>query len=109
MTTALLIACTSCAKNFVDGTTNAAGWSFMFLLAVIVPVLGTRGDRRCADRHLDRRFARILGHDDRSRDVGESSPDLRHHEVSGYELGLGVRRVDGPGPDGWHKPAIDGT
>ena len=38
-----LLACATCANNFVEGETNAAGWSILFLLAVIVPVLGGVG------------------------------------------------------------------
>lgn len=34
-----LLACATCANNFKDGGTNAAGWSIMFMLAVIVPML----------------------------------------------------------------------
>jgi len=34
----LTLACITCAKNFQDSG-NAAGWSILFLLAVIVPVL----------------------------------------------------------------------
>ena len=38
------IACTTCAQNFVDSNgPNAAGWSIMFLLAVILGMLGTIG------------------------------------------------------------------
>lgn len=39
MSAPFLIACSTCANNFVDGETDAAGWSILFLLAVIVPVL----------------------------------------------------------------------
>ena len=36
----LLIGCATCANNFIEGGgPNAAGWSILFLLAVIVPVL----------------------------------------------------------------------
>lgn len=39
-----LIACTTCANNFVDGNgPNAAGWSIMFLLVVILGMLGMIG------------------------------------------------------------------
>jgi hypothetical protein len=34
-----LLACATCAANFEDDTTNAAGWSIFFLLGVILPVL----------------------------------------------------------------------
>ena len=34
-----LLACATCASNFQDETTNAAGWSIFFLLGVILPVL----------------------------------------------------------------------
>lgn len=37
-----VIACTTCAQNFVDSNgPNAAGWSIMFLLVVILGMLGT--------------------------------------------------------------------
>lgn len=39
MLDSLILACSTCANNFVDGETDAAGWSILFLLAVIVPVL----------------------------------------------------------------------
>ena len=39
-----LIACTTCANNFVDADgPNAAGWSIMFLLVVILGMLGMVG------------------------------------------------------------------
>ncbi len=39
-----LIACTTCAKNFVDADgPNAASWSIMFLLVVILGMLGSIG------------------------------------------------------------------
>lgn len=34
-----LIACATCANNF-RGDGNAAGWSILFMLGVIVPMLG---------------------------------------------------------------------
>ncbi len=34
-----LLACSTCSANFQDSA-NAASWSILFLLAVIVPVLG---------------------------------------------------------------------
>lgn len=34
-----LLACATCSANFQDDS-NAASWSILFLLAVIVPVLG---------------------------------------------------------------------
>jgi hypothetical protein len=34
-----LLACATCASNFADETTNAAGWSIFFLLGMILPVL----------------------------------------------------------------------
>ena len=34
-----LLACATCASNFQDETTNAAGWSIFFLLGMILPVL----------------------------------------------------------------------
>jgi hypothetical protein len=37
--TATLLACATCAPNFQDETTNAAGWSIFFLLGIILPVL----------------------------------------------------------------------
>ena len=36
-----LIACATCAANFQDDGPNAASWSIFFLLAVILPVLGS--------------------------------------------------------------------
>lgn len=39
-----LFACITCAKNFGDGSgPNAAGWSIMFLLVVILGLLGMIG------------------------------------------------------------------
>lgn len=35
-----LIACATCANDFKYGGTNDAGWSILFMLAVIVPMLG---------------------------------------------------------------------
>lgn len=34
-----LLACSTCAVNFQDDTTNAAGWSIFFMLGMILPVL----------------------------------------------------------------------
>ncbi len=34
-----LLACATCAANFQDDGPNAAGWSILFLLAVILPML----------------------------------------------------------------------
>lgn len=39
----LSLACTTCAKSFQEGGGDAAGWSILFMLAVIVPVLGATG------------------------------------------------------------------
>jgi heme/copper-type cytochrome/quinol oxidase subunit 2 len=39
----LQLACATCAKSFQEGGGDAAGWSILFLLAVIVPVLGATG------------------------------------------------------------------
>ena len=36
----LILACATCAANFQDDGTNAAGWSILFLLGMILPVLG---------------------------------------------------------------------
>lgn len=36
-----LLACATCASNFVDNDgPNAAGWSILFMLGVILPLLG---------------------------------------------------------------------
>lgn len=35
----LPIACATCARNFEDHGTNPAGWSILFMLAVILPML----------------------------------------------------------------------
>ena len=36
-----LIACATCASNYQGGDTgNAAGWSILFMLAVILPMMG---------------------------------------------------------------------
>ncbi len=37
------LACSTCAKSFQEGGGDAAGWSIVFLLATIVPVLGATG------------------------------------------------------------------
>ena len=39
----LNLACSTCAKSFQEGGGDAAGWSIVFLLATIVPVLGATG------------------------------------------------------------------
>jgi len=39
----LHLACSTCAKSFQEGGGDAAGWSIVFLLATIVPVLGGTG------------------------------------------------------------------
>ena len=39
----LHLACSTCAKSFQEGGGDAAGWSIVFLLATIVPVLGATG------------------------------------------------------------------
>lgn len=37
-----LIACATCASNYRGGDTgSAAGWSILFMLGVIVPMMGT--------------------------------------------------------------------
>jgi hypothetical protein len=35
-----LLACATCAVNFQDDGPNAAGWSILFMLGMILPVLG---------------------------------------------------------------------
>jgi len=42
-TDTLQFACTTCAKSFQEGGGDAAGWSIMFMLITIVPVLGGVG------------------------------------------------------------------
>ena len=37
------LACTTCANAFKEGGGDAAGWSILFMLAMIVPVLGATG------------------------------------------------------------------
>ncbi|HJM64750.1 MAG: hypothetical protein CMN05_14785 [Roseibacillus sp.] len=39
----LHLACSTCVKSFQEGGGDAAGWSIIFLLATIVPVLGATG------------------------------------------------------------------
>ena len=39
----LNLACTTCAKSLQEGGGDAAGWSILFLLATIIPVLGATG------------------------------------------------------------------
>lgn len=39
----LHLACSTCVKSFQEGGGDAAGWSIVFLLATIVPVLGATG------------------------------------------------------------------
>lgn len=34
-----LLACATCASNFQDETTNAAGWSIFVMLVIILPML----------------------------------------------------------------------
>lgn len=34
-----ILACATCASNFQDDGPNAAGWSILFMLAVILPLL----------------------------------------------------------------------
>lgn len=34
-----ILACATCANNFRDDATNAAGWSIFFMLVVIIPLL----------------------------------------------------------------------
>ncbi len=36
-----LIACATCANNFVDQDTNAAGWAILFMLGVVLPILAS--------------------------------------------------------------------
>ena len=36
-------ACTTCANSFKEGGGEAAGWSILALLAMIIPVLGAAG------------------------------------------------------------------
>ena len=35
-----LLACATCASNFQDEGSNPAGWSILFMLGMILPVLG---------------------------------------------------------------------
>ena len=35
-----LLACATCAVNFQDDGPNPAGWSILFMLGMILPVLG---------------------------------------------------------------------
>ena len=39
----LHLACSTCAKSFQEGGGDAAGWSIIFQLATIIPVLGATG------------------------------------------------------------------
>ena len=39
----ICLACSTCARSFQEGGGDAAGWSVIFMLAVIVPVLGATG------------------------------------------------------------------
>ena len=34
-----ILACATCASNFQDDTTNAAGWSIFVMLVIILPML----------------------------------------------------------------------
>lgn len=34
-----VLACATCASNFQDETTNAAGWSIFVMLVIILPML----------------------------------------------------------------------
>jgi len=34
-----ILACATCASNFQDETTNAAGWSIFVMLVIILPML----------------------------------------------------------------------
>jgi hypothetical protein len=36
----LLLACATCAVNFKEDGSNPAGWSILFMLGMILPVLG---------------------------------------------------------------------
>ena len=57
-----LIACATCASNYAGGDTgNAAGWSILFMLGVILPMLAgvawcmvriARRERECLDPEL---------------------------------------------------------
>jgi len=57
-----LIACATCASNYAGGDTgNAAGWSILFMLGVILPMLAAVGycmvriarrERDCLDPEL---------------------------------------------------------
>ena len=38
ITESLILACSTCANNFIDGDTNAAGWSIAVMLFIIVPL-----------------------------------------------------------------------
>lgn len=39
----LHIACSTCANSFQEAGGDAAGWSILFMLATIIPVLGVTG------------------------------------------------------------------
>lgn len=36
-----ILACLTCAKNFAGTSGNAAGWSIMFMLVVVLLMMGT--------------------------------------------------------------------
>ena len=38
ITESQLLACSTCANNFIHGDTNAAGWSIALMVMVIVPL-----------------------------------------------------------------------
>jgi hypothetical protein len=40
---AIQLACTTCARSFQEAGGDAAGWSILLLLAIIVPVHGAPG------------------------------------------------------------------
>lgn len=67
----LLLACSTCANNFRQEG-DAAGWSIMFMLAMIVPMLG--GVVFCMVR-LARREAANL------------DPELRDEPITGSQHG----------------------
>lgn len=43
MSDSLLLACSTCAFNFREAGGEAAGWSILFLLGLILPLLGLIG------------------------------------------------------------------
>ena len=40
---AIQLACATCARSFQEAGGDAAGWSILLMLAIIVPVLGATG------------------------------------------------------------------